>query len=186
MKRDSWLGAGLFLGGVLALGACAGTTPITKADMEKPDASLVCGYLDMSDAPSQLEYFTVKQVLPKSDKPYWIFGVRDGVFCHLALPPGSYQLSEFGGTSGLHLGFITLGGSDYKFIFPAQASGFRVPKPGVHFIGSFKYKKTGTFFNRKFDIERVNAPSESEVFAKVRERVQGTKWEPAVAKLSAE
>lgn len=163
----------------LLLSGCGGRA-ITKADIDKPDVSLVYGYIDMKKAPSRMQYLQVKQVLPKTDKPYWGFGVYKDVFYHMALKPGSYQLENFGGMSGLKLGFLYLGGKQFIYEFPGQGNGLRINEPGLHFVGAYKFKKAGTFWNRKFDLEPVKSPSEKEILTRMLPRLKGTKWEAKV------
>jgi len=140
--------------------------------------SLVFGYIDMDDSPAkELEAFTLKQVLPKTDKPYWNMRTYEGVFYMENMPNGSYQLNQFGGPGGFFSS-----ASYYWFNFPTQADGFRVTKPGLYYLGSFKYKKAGSFWNPKFDIEPIESPGEREAIEKILQYSKGTGWEGMLLK----
>lgn len=155
---------------VVALGGCASTKGLSEMEA---DHALVLGYIDMDEAPaSRLTAFSLRQVMPKSDKPFWHMRTHDGVFYLENLPFGSYQLNQFGGPGG----FLS-NVSFYWFDFPRQNEGFRITKPGVYYAGSFKYKKAGTFFRPKFELQTVNSPGEREAIEKILEYSKNTKWE---------
>ena len=149
--------------GLVALGlvACASGGP--ERDINDAANSLVFGYIDMSDAPTGVAYASLMQVAPPTNAPYWALAVRKGLFYHAALPPGSYQLSSFGG-SGVLAG-------ERRYIFPRQGNqtALRVAKPGIYFLGSFKYKteKSGMFEQGKFSIENVNKPTEADLLKRI-------------------
>ena len=154
MRHRNWLLFGLIAAGLLA---CASRGP--ERDINDSSNSLVFGYIDMADAPTSVAYASLVQVAPPSNAPYWALAVRWGLFYHAALPPGSYQLSSFGG-SGVFSG-------QHKYNFPRQGSqtALRIAKPGIYYLGSFKYKKvsTGMFEQGKFAIEKIDKPSEADL-----------------------
>jgi hypothetical protein len=117
----------------------------------------------MDDAPTQVSSAWVVQVAPPSDTPYWGLGVSKGLFYNSYLPPGSYQLSKFGG-SGFFAG-------QHEYAFPKQGNktSLRITKPGIYFIGAYKYKKvkTGMFSQAKFAIEKINKPTEAELLKRI-------------------
>jgi hypothetical protein len=125
--------------------------------------SLVFGYVDMGDAPTKINGASIMQVAPPTDKPYWGTDVRDGLFYTYYLPPGSYQLASISGSSFWR--------GDYRYNFPRQGSetAVRITKPGVYFLGSWKYKgvKTGFFEGGKFDVERVSTPTEAQLLQRI-------------------
>ncbi len=145
-------------------------------DAELKEGALVFGYMDMHDAPSRLQWFTLRQVKPKTKEPYWQLGVHKNVFSHQGLPVGSYQLSRFGGMSGLNLFLFYLGGQQYEYSFPVQAEGFRIEGPGVRFLGSWKYVKAGSFWNEKFDIRPIPHPNEREVLERLLPDLKDKPW----------
>lgn len=160
----------------LLLASCASTP---GRDINDPTSSLVFGYIDMDDAPTSLDWVSMKQVGAPEDEGYWGMDADDGLLFNLYLPVGSYQLYEFGGS-----GFLA---GDVRYQFPSYGrneTAVRITKPSIHFIGSFKYRKvkTGLFEAGKFDFERVAAPSERELLERLRKHkeVKGTQWEARI------
>jgi hypothetical protein len=136
-------------------------------NINDPSNSLVFGYVDMSDAPTKVSGVQIMQVAPQTDKPYWGTDVREGMFYTYYLPPGSYRLATLHGSSFLR--------GEYQYNFPRQGGGdttVRIDKPGIYFLGAYKYKdvKTGLFQQGKFDIERVNTPTEAELLQRMLDR----------------
>jgi hypothetical protein len=132
-------------------------------DINDPSNSLVFGYVDMADAPTKISGAQIMQVAPPTDKPYWGTDVRDGMFYTYYLPPGSYKLATLHGSSFLR--------GEYRYSFPRQGGeqGVRIDKPGIYFLGAYKYQnvKTGMFEQSKFDIARVKTPSEAELLQRM-------------------
>jgi hypothetical protein len=159
MKHRSWLAFGLIALGLLA--GCASSGP--ERDINDPTNSLVFGYIDMDDAPTSISYATIMQVAPPTKAPYWGLGVRKGLFYSAHLPPGSYQLSRFGG-SGFFAG-------EHAYNFPRQGNqtALRIDKPGIYFLGSYKYKseKSGMFEAGKFSMQKVAKPTEAELLKRI-------------------
>jgi hypothetical protein len=171
----------------VALSGCTLATSkysVAREDAANKEAALVYGYFDMGDAPSLVQRMQVKRVLPRSDKPYLYFGVDSELFYHEALTPGSYQISSLTGVPALlHLGvFHVFPGNIHFYSMPAQGGGFRVAGSGLHYWGSYKFKRGGTFFKPTFEFEPAKKPTELDVLKKLAGRVQGTKWEKPVAK----
>jgi hypothetical protein len=147
---------------VLAAG-CASGGP--ERDINDPTNSLVFGYIDMKDAPTGVDYASLMQVAPPTNAPYWSLGVNKGLFFQSHLPPGSYQLSSFGGS-----GFFS---GQHRYNFPRQGNqtALRISKPGIYYLGSFKYKteKSGMFEQGKFSIEKIDKPTEAELLKRILE-----------------
>ena len=155
---------------LLLLYGCASDKALTEGTGQ---GSLVFGYMDMDESPAkELTAFSLRQVLPKTDKPYLHMRTHEGVFYVENVAPASYQMNQFGGPGGMFSS-----ASFYWFNFPRQGEGFRVSKPGLYYLGSYKYKKAGSFFNPKFDIESVKTPDERAVIEKILPFSKGTKWE---------
>ena len=146
---------------VSLLAGCAGGGH--GRDINDPSNSLVFGYVDMADAPTKISGAQIMQVAPPTDKPYWGTDVRDGMFYTYYLPPGSYKLATLHGSSFLR--------GEYRYSFPRQGAeqGVRIDKPGIYFLGSYKYQnvKTGMFEQSKFDIQRVKSPTEAELLQRM-------------------
>ena len=132
-------------------------------DINDPSNSLVFGYVDMADAPTKISGAQIMQVAPPTDKPYWGTDVREGMFYTYYLPPGSYKLATLHGSSFMK--------GDYRYTFPRQGGeqGVRIDKPGIYFLGSYKYQnvKTGMFEQSKFDIARVKTPTEADLLQRM-------------------
>ena len=86
---------------LVAIGFLSGCATHLKNPADKT-RSLVYGYIDMKKAPSKMSWGSIKQMKPKTDKPYWSIGADGkGMFWHEQLPPGSYMVVKFGGHSTL-------------------------------------------------------------------------------------
>lgn len=157
-----------------SLAACGGLSRDLD-EPKDPERSMVYGYVDMSDGPCWMDWFAMKQVLPKVEKPYYYFRIDDGAFYAEYVPLGSFQLSEFGGKK-------TLGSTLYTFRFPQQLEGLRIEKPGLYFIGSFKMKDEGNLFKSKYDIDLAEKPTEREILEKILPHAKGTAWEDRLRK----
>lgn len=171
MKIRLWFQLGFISIGLLT--GCASDGP--KRDINDPTNSLVIGYIDMDDAPTSAQSVTVMQVAPPTEAPYWKYWVTKGMFYHAYIPPGSYQLNSVYGT-----GFFA-GNNQYNFPRQGNATNLRITKPGIHFLGSFKYKKvkTGIFEQGKFEIEKVNKPTEADLLKRILEEdsdIKNSAW----------
>lgn len=153
------------------LAGCGGLSK--KVDeMEDPNTAFVFGYMDMDEAPTHLAHFWLRQGGPKADKKCCTMRINDGMFYREGIKPAPYQFEEFGGPGGM---FSNV--SYWTFSFPRQTDGFRIDRPGVYYVGSYKYKKAGTFWNPKFDVETTKKPGEKELLEKILPYTAGTKWE---------
>lgn len=158
------LGILLLVAALLSLIGCAGGGH--GRDINDPANSLVFGFVDMSDAPTKVSGAQIMQVAPPTDKPYWGTDVRDGMFYTYYLPPGSYKLATLHGSSFLR--------GEYRYNFPRQGGGdtaVRIDKPGIYFLGAYKYQKvsTGFFEQPKFAVEPVPSPTEAELLQRLLE-----------------
>ncbi len=141
--------------------------------------ALVYGYIDMEAAPTELSFITFKQVLPKTSEPFWHGGTDGkGLFWHDQLPPGTYQMVNFGGSSFWR-------NANYTYNMPEfekNETAVKIKGPGLHYVGTYKFKKEGTFFSPKFDLTRSRAPSEKELLEKLLPLSAGTPWEARIKK----
>ena len=104
---------------------------------------------------------------------------HEGVFYLENIKPAAYQFREFGGP-GTILSRTVANANYFTYTFPRQTSGFHVKKPWLYFVGAYKFKKAGSFFNRKFDIEPLRNPTEKEVLEKILPYTEGTEWQERV------
>jgi len=147
----------------LSLGGCAGT-PIDPKD---DTVSLVYAYFDMADAPSKLEWASLKRYGEK-ESLWYTMDAREGVVFHIGIAPGSYQIEKFGGTGGIP--FLT--SKPYEYLFGTQGrndTAVRITKPGIYFLGAYKYvdRPGGLFKADKFEMKPLPAPSEKEVLQRL-------------------
>jgi hypothetical protein len=161
---------------------CSHVPPMTEEQLAK--GCLIYGSLDMSDAPTKLQWFSLKRVEIGKAPTYWGMAVaKNRYFVHDGIELGSYQLDSFGGHSGWK-------DTDYTFHFPGQGGGFKIEKPTTYFLGSWKYVKAGSFFNAKFDIQPLDKPTEAEVLREIvkitsNSPVAHTKLQKRLAELEA-
>ena len=146
----------------LALHGCASGPP--GRDVNDPTSSLVFGFVDMEEAPTDVDWVSLKQVGTPAEAGFWSLGVEDGLVFNQYLPVGSYQMAQFGGS-----GFMA---GDVRYNFPSYGkneTALRITKPGIFFLGSYKYikVKTGMFEAGKFDFKRVDAPAERELLERI-------------------
>ena len=155
----------VFLLGLITLGLLGGCAS-TGRDVNDPTNSLVFGYIDMDDAPTSVDSASLRQLGLPSDKSYWGMSVKDGLFYNAYLPPGSYQLDSFSGS-----GFFA-GEHEYNLPRQGNETALRISKPGIYFLGSFKYKKveTGFFGQGKFSIEVMDKPTEAELLQRILDK----------------
>lgn len=166
----------------LTVAGCASDSIGPERDLNDPTNSLVFAYIDMGDAPTSVDEASLK---PQGEEGYWHMGVDDGLLYQAHLPVGSYQLATLSGSSFLH------GEVEYDFAaYGRNASAVRIEKPGIYFLGSFRYKevKTGFFEADKFDIERADTPTELELLNRIMKLdwVKGSQWEKKIQARIAE
>jgi hypothetical protein len=168
------IGVLVLVAALAALTGCAGGGH--GRDINDPSNSLVFGFVDMAEAPTKVSGAQIMQVAPPTEKPYWGTDVKDGLFYTYYLPPGSYKLATLHGSSMLR--------GEYRYSFPRQGGGdtaVRIDKPGIYYLGSYKYQKvsTGMFEQPKFDIARVKSPSEAELLQRLLDsdpEIKGSVW----------
>ncbi len=160
---------------LLALGGCSVTPPTPSLDKPADEnRSLIFGYIDMEDAPSDLFYVDMKRMRPVTDTPYFYFWVVDGLFFRHNTPAGTYKFTQFSG--GKRYGNIT-----HKYDFPAQGKGMldqTIDKPGIYFVGSYKYREvdTGFFEAGKFELEPTTTPTELELLRRILPYAHDPYW----------
>jgi hypothetical protein len=148
------------------LAACGGTAPVASDD---ETLSLVFGYFDMGDAPTKVNWVGLKQYGGKDAGTYSL-AVNDGLFFHVGIEPGSYQVDKFGGSAFLR--------GDYVYNFGSKGrntTAIRIQKPGVYFLGAHRYVNhagKGFFAPDKFDMEPAKSPSEKDLLQRVIKRLE--------------
>jgi hypothetical protein len=167
----------LFRNWVLAIGfsifviaGCAGT-PVDPKDETR---SLVYGYFDMKDAPSALEWVSIKRY-GAAGEWYYRLSAKDGLFWHMGIAPGSYQVEKFGGAGG-----IPLFKSEYEYNFGTKGrndTAIRIQTPGVFFMGAYKYidHAGGVFKQDKLEMKASTQPPEKELLQRVMKEIESNK-----------
>ncbi len=147
----------------LVLGGCAGT----PVDPKDESVSMVFGFFDMADAPSNLEWVSLKRYGDK-DARWYDMAAREGLVFHIGIAPGSYQVEKFGGMGGIPL----LTRKPYEYHFGTRGrneTAVRIIKPGIYFLGAYKYvdHAGGLFKADKFEMKALEAPSEKELLQRL-------------------
>lgn len=154
---------------LLLVAACA-----SKGDPVDPKdetVSLVFGYFDMKDAPSDLRWVSIKKY---GDKPlYYEAGAKEGLFWHVGITPGSYQVETFGGQGGIPM----LTSRPYRYNFGTRgrnATAIRVKGPGLYFMGAYRYveHKGGLMDADRFEMKSVKSPPEKEVLQRLIKEIE--------------
>jgi hypothetical protein len=158
------------------LAGCASTPP--PVDTKDETVSLVFGYFDMKDAPSSLDWVSLKQYdSKKKDGGWYTISAKDGLFFHVGIEPGSYQVDKFGGTGGIPL--LTSRPFEYSYGGKGRnATAVRIQKPGVYFLGAHQYVNhagKGLVEPDKFEMKRANAPTEKELLQRVIQQLETDK-----------
>ena len=164
MKRRAVV---LFLLSMLVAGCASTPDPVDPAD---ESLSLVFGYFDMKNAPSGVDWVSLKKYDSKDPKAGWYhLAAREGLFFHVGIEPGSYQVDKFGGMGGIPL--LTRRPFEYAYGGKGRnATAVRIQKPGVYFLGAHQFVNhagKGFFEADKFDMERAKAPTEKELLQRL-------------------
>lgn len=142
----------------LVLMGCA----TSQVDPNDTTRSIIFGYIDMADAPTNVSSVRLK-VYDGKDLGYTVPAYK-GLFYHLGVKPGPYQVDTFSG-SGFFAGDVV-----YDFGGKGRnATATIVREPGIYFMGAHKYTKvkTGFFEQGKFDMKKVSNPTEKELLTGV-------------------
>lgn len=167
MTKARWF---IALAAALLVGGCASTEDV---DVKDETVSLVFGYFDMKEAPSSLEWVSLKRYgrPDEKQKDGWVYTLpaKDGLFYHVGIRPGSYQVDRFGGTGGIPL--LTSRPFEYDFGGKGRnRTALRIERPGVYFLGAHRYVNhagKGFFDPDKFEMQAAKAPSEKELLQRL-------------------
>lgn len=146
---------------------CASLHNGTDVSPKDKSRSLVFGYFNMDDAPSWggIDWVTFRQFKP--EKKYYQVPVNDGIFFHIGMPKSSLQVDSFGRSTRFYSNTV------YSYSFPSAGrnqTGKIIKKPGVYFLGAYKYKviDSGSLFKAdKFQMIKSKKPSEKTILKKV-------------------
>ncbi len=155
---------------LLLLPACAFKSK-QVGQRTRSDESLVVVHLDLSRSPSYWRKTAILCDDGKGGKPWWHMRTDgEGLFYQEGAPVGRCWL-----TGGFQDGHVT---RIYKLPETADknptTTGIR--KPGVQYMGSFKYQPQGDDFR----LEPTKAVSEKEALRRVLPYTEGTAWNAVV------
>lgn len=158
------------LGCTLVAGlAVIGCTLNPVPEPPRASESIVFGYFDTTSAHVPLKWVELRQHAPRSRHTRIETGVDNGLFYNFYLEPGSYALSAFGGNTDAGM---------FQFNVPRQykATRFEVPRPGIHYLGSFRYVAAEEFGGTPgaYAIIRAEKPTERELLERLLRIVRGT------------
>jgi len=163
-----WIAALVLLPALLLSSGCALFGGGEKIDKNDKSLSVVFGYFDMKDAPSWggIDWVSVKQYKPK--QKYYGCDVEEGLFFHIGVANhSSIQVDTFGRNTRWY------SNATYTYNFGGQGRNKTskiIKKPGVYYLGSYKYKAidSGSIFKAdKFDMIQSKAPTEKELLTKL-------------------
>jgi len=147
---------------LLCMAGCV-TSNSVPIDPRDETLSLVYGYFDMKDAPSDLQWVSIK----KDDiKPqYYAAGVKNGLFWHVGIGSGAYQVETFGGQGGLLA-------RPFKYNFGTRGknnSAIKAANPGVYFMGAYVFVEFsgGILGTDRFDMRPTKTPTEKELLQRL-------------------
>ena len=152
---------GILLCWLALLAGCA-----TQPDWIKPDdhqVSLVFGYFDLHDAPTKLDDVSLKKY--DGSPLYFDCGVKDGLFWHIGLPLGSYQVETFSGSGGLFT-------NPHRYDYGTRGrneTAVRIRTPDIYFLGAYRFVpvKHGMFEQDEFQMQSIDTPSEKELLQRL-------------------
>jgi hypothetical protein len=147
-------------------------------DTKDETVSLVYGYFDMKNAPSDLEWVSIRQYDGKSKERGWYrLAAKDGLFFHVGIEPGSYQVEKFGGTGGIPL--LTRRPFEYNYGSKGRnATAVRIQKPGLYFLGTHEFVNhagKGLFEPDRFDMKPAKTPGEKELLQRLIKELETDK-----------
>ena len=160
----------LLLSALLLSGCATAPDPIDPKDKNR---SVVFGYIDMEDGPSdELDWVTVRQYKPRTKKGYYSAAVKEGLFYHIGIPNGSFQVDDFGRNTRFF--------SNTRYIYNFGGKGRnqtarKIKRPGVYFMGSYKYKNlsSGSFWKPdSFKMIKTKKPREKVLLKKLLKIMQ--------------
>lgn len=158
----------LLVPAILLSSGCSLFSNTKPVDKDDHTLSVVFGHFDMKDAPSWggIDWVSVKQYKPEVN--HYSAGVEDGLFWHIGVSQGAaIQVEQFGRNTRWY------SNATYTYNFGGKGKNDTarvIKKPGVYFLGAYKYKNidSGSFFKPdSFDMIPANAPTEKELLTKL-------------------
>jgi hypothetical protein len=163
-----WLLASL--AAMVLVAGCATTEPVDPKDTT---SSLVFGYFDSKEAPSSIDWVSIKQY--GGTAGYYNVGIKDGLFWHVGVEPGSYQVEKFGGVKR-----VLIFGNEVEYNYGTRGrneTAIRIATPGVYFMGAHRYvPHAGGFFAAdQFEMRAAKSPTERELLVRLIAELEADK-----------
>jgi len=143
-----------------ALPGCAGPG---RPDPDDPTRSLVFGYIDMSGAPTPVDWVSLRCYTCADPRSHYQISIKDGLILHPAIQPGSYQIDVFGGSNSLGI----FSGAEHRYNFGTTQrndSALRIDRPGAYFLGAWRYVAQS---GRAFSMQPLTTQNEKDLLARV-------------------
>jgi hypothetical protein len=160
----------------VVLGSCAVTNPSVRTSTDA-DASLVVGYIDMSDAPFDLGCVRITQG-ERAGIAYrqsCMKTLSSGLFFVENVPPMKYHIPFFYAGGKLHM------------ISAERQDVFDLPPHSVLFLGAFKYQPIAPnlaqaleITPKQYRLDPVTKPSEAAVLQMLLENVEDDRWKKRI------
>lgn len=165
---------GLIMATLFLIGGCA-SSPLVQPPANNNE-SLIFGYVDMRESRARLSGAVFKQISPPIEWPFHISNIhRFTVFyTQHGVQPGIYKMDNLRTIGGFQDSIVGV------YDFPKSGKGemdLKITKPGVYFVGSWKFKRLD---GDKFDIERLNSPTELEVISQVLPYAEDKYWKDMI------
>lgn len=137
---------------LVILSGCASVDPKDET------LSMVYGYMGgHATLTSPITWGKLKDVGPSAEiydlnveRDFW---ERGGLFWHMGVKPGTYQLGDFGVPNGTYEY-----GKSSKNI-----TTFRINQPGLYYMGSYWHTHVGKVIVSGFEVKKINTPTEREI-----------------------
>ncbi len=140
--------------------SCATIQRITERTNEK--TALVYGYFNLGDVSYQMNWISLLQFSPPTEKPYWGAAIKNGCFFNSNLVPGEYCIDSFGADN-----------HTYKISY--EVGCFEIEKSDLYYFGAYEVVwKDG----KPWTLKRTFKPGEAEVIEKILDSTDpGTYWD---------
>ena len=162
----------IFLFSMTLLSACTimigGEEPPPPIDPKDTKRALIFGYIDMDEAPDDLQRLSVERIWPEPYENYEC-GIEDGLFWHIGVNPGVYQIDTFRAEPGFFSRSIR------RFPFDTgerNLSKRRATKPGVYFLGAYKFKAIKSDTEGEYKIVRLHSPNEKTLLKRLLDVIE--------------
>ena len=130
----------------------------------------------MRESRAALTGAVFKQISPVIEWPFHVSNIERYTVFYLqhGVQPGIYKIDNLRSIGGFQNSVVTV------YDFPKSGKGamdLKITTPGVYFVGSWKFKRLD---GDKFDIERLDSPTELEVINQLLPYAQNKYWKDMI------